>query len=640
MIRSCLNVFFVLLSISFVSTAQPGIISTIAGSGIAGFGGDGGPATAAMTNHPIGIAIDGAGNIFIAEHDNNRVRKISTTGIISTVAGTGVAGFSGDGGPATSAKLYRPYWVCVDPVGNLYIADAFNNRIRKINTSGIISTIAGTGTAGYGGDGGPATAARLSTPTCVKRDNAGNLYFTDNGNKRVRKITASGTISTIAGTGVIGYTGDGGLATGASLNYPSSVCIDASGNVLIADSENNAIRKVNTSGIISTIAGTGVWGFSGDGGPATLAKVNRPNDIIVDSVGNIYFADNLNNRVRKVDLSGVIVTIAGTGFAGFSGDGGPATAAQLNGVNGLFFDATGSLLITDVLNQRIRKIAGTITNNPPNFTKGSTADLDICGIETSLTYPIDTFLSVLDLDVAQTLSLSIVVAPTHGSVAGSYATTSTGGTITPSGFTYSHTLGYIGADMFRVMVTDGIASDTITMNITISNFPLAGLISGTDSVCPSDTVTLYETVSGGNWISDNTAIASVNSLGIVTGITSGSTSIKYTVTNACGTVSATYPFKVRNAADCPVSISNHSDAMLSYIYPNPNNGNCTVRFYSAGEEQAEVNVLNMIGQKVKSYKIVTNKPFDMSLDIPSGVYIIEATSALEKWTKPIFINRN
>ena len=335
--------------------ASTGDISTVAGSTASGFGGDGGTATAARLTSPDDVAVDGSGNLYIADTSNHRIRKVDTSENISTVAGTGTSGFSGDGGAATAAQLSRPRGVAVDGSGNLYIADASNHRIRKVDTSGNISTVAGTGTSGFGGDGGAATEATLNYPRGVALDGAGNLYIADRNNHRIRKVDTSGNISTVAGTGTSGFGGDGGAATAAQLSRPRGVAVDGSGNLYIADDFNYRIRKVDTSGNISTVAGTGTFGFGGDGGAATAATLNAPGGVAVDGSGNLYIADTFNDRIRKVDATtGNISTIAGTGK--FSGDGGAATAATFNSPGGVAVDGSGNLYIADIYNQRIRKV--------------------------------------------------------------------------------------------------------------------------------------------------------------------------------------------------------------------------------------------------------------------------------------------
>jgi uncharacterized protein (TIGR03437 family) len=328
-----------------------GIITTVAGSGTAGGSGDGGPATSASLG-PWGVAVDAAGNLYIADYSNSRIRKVSPSGIISTAAGNGTRGFSGDGGPATGASLNQPSGVAVDAAGNLYIADYYNYRVRKVSSSGIISTVAGNGIKGFSGDGGTATSATLREPEALAVDAAGNLYIADSTNQRIRKVSPSGIISTVAGTGTWAFSADGGPATSASLSFVEGVAVDAAGNLYIDDSDNGRIRKVSPSGIISTVAGTGTWGFSGDGGPATSASLNDPWGVAVDAAGNLYIADARNGRIRKVSPSGIIGTVAGGGSA--LGDGGAATSASLKHPIAVAVDAAGNVYIAD--DNRIRKV--------------------------------------------------------------------------------------------------------------------------------------------------------------------------------------------------------------------------------------------------------------------------------------------
>ena len=350
-------------------TPEGGIITTFAGNGTDGFAGDGGPATAAALNSPVYVASDGAGNIFVSDQGNQRVRRVdAVTGIITTVAGIGTAGFSGDGGPASAASFSSPGGLAVDGAGNLYIADYYNRRIRMVAAgTGIITTIAGTGTSGTAGDGGPATAAQLAGPYALAADAAGNVFIGLLEDARVRRIDAvTGVITTFAGTGTAGFSGDGGLATAAQMDNPYGLALDGSGNLFVADLYNNRVRKVDaTTGIITTVAGSGTSGFSGDGGPATAAALNYPLGLAVDGAGNLFVADYNNQRVRMVAAAtGVITTLAGTGTAGFSGDGSPATAAALNYPYGLALDPAGNLYIADINNSRVRKVgAGSVA--PP-----------------------------------------------------------------------------------------------------------------------------------------------------------------------------------------------------------------------------------------------------------------------------------
>ena len=351
---------FIVAAVASPLAAQSNkIIETFVGKGL--FGGDSGPATSAYLNRPEAVAVDGAGNIYIADTNNHRIRKVdASTGNISTVAGSGTSGFSGDGGAASSARLNFPRGVAVDGDGNLYIVDTSNHRIRKVDaSSGNISTVAGSGTSGFSGDGGAASSAQLNFPRGVAVDGDGNLYVVDTSNHRIRKVDAStGNISTVAGSAMSGFSGDGGAASSAQLNFPRGVAVDGDGNLYVVDTSNHRIRKVDaSSGNISTVAGSGTSGFSGDGGAATSAALNGPKRVAVDSAGNIYIADTANARIRKVNASdGNISTVAGLGTAGFSGDGGAATSAQFRNLSGVAVDSAGNIYIADTGNDRIRKV--------------------------------------------------------------------------------------------------------------------------------------------------------------------------------------------------------------------------------------------------------------------------------------------
>lgn len=338
----------------------PNTILTVAGKGGSFFGGDGGPATSANFINPYGVTVDGYGNTLIADKWNNRIRKVNSNGIIVTVAGVGPVAsngsYGGDGSAATNANLNFPVDVAVDVAGNLFIADSLNNRIRKVDINGIITTVAGTNTFGYSGDGGLAVVAKLRNPSAVTVDGFGNLFIADTDNNRIRKVGASGIITTIAGNGTAGYAGDGGIATAASLNGPHGVALDGNGNCYISDTTNHCIRKVDINGIITTFAGIGTAGYSGDGGMATNANLNQPYGITADAYGQVYFADFNNSRIRGVNASGIISTFAGNGAAGFSGDFSAATNAGLNFPSDICLDASGNLLIADEYNNRIRMV--------------------------------------------------------------------------------------------------------------------------------------------------------------------------------------------------------------------------------------------------------------------------------------------
>jgi hypothetical protein len=374
-------------SVEFIVVPKTGnayIISTMAGNGTQGYSGDGGMAASATENGPKGVAVDKNGNLYIADSGNNCVRKVAPNGIITTVAGTGANGYSGDGGPATSATLSGPVGVAVDAVGNIYIADNGNNAIRKVGPNGIITTVAGTGAPGYAGDGGPATSAQLSRPEGLRVDSAGNLFFADPDNRVVRKVAANGIISTVAGNGKYGNSGDGGPATKAELFGPNGVAVDTVGNIYIVD--DCEVRKVGTNGIITRVAGNGTecgGGAQGDGGPATDAVLFNPLGVDVDAAGNIFIADTDNSRIREVTTDGIINTIVGSvpQGSGYSGDGGLATDAQLNGPTGVTVGPDGKVYIADTDNNVVRLLTPLLSVPPfltitkkhtGNFVQGQT----------------------------------------------------------------------------------------------------------------------------------------------------------------------------------------------------------------------------------------------------------------------------
>jgi sugar lactone lactonase YvrE len=368
LMRLTLGVGMVLLVLGVLTACGGGgsaekapTLKTVAGDGGSQLG-DGGPATNAGLCGPTDVALDAEGNMYISDTGEycsgpggRTVRKVDPDGTITTVAGTGEYGFSGDGGPATKARLDFPNAVAVDREGNLYISDGLNYRIRKVDKSGIITTFAGTGEEVYSGDGGPATSAKLTEPDQMTFDDRGNLYFVDY--TSVRKIDPSGTITTVAGTGQEGFSGDGGPATEAKFEA-NALALDRKGNMYIADTENNRIRKVDRDGIIHTVAGAGKEGYSGDGGPATEAALNLPTGIAVDGEGNLFIACHHNSRIRKVDKDGTITTVAGTGQMGFNREKGPARKVMLNQPWDVYFDDdSGDLYIADSFNSRIRAVS-------------------------------------------------------------------------------------------------------------------------------------------------------------------------------------------------------------------------------------------------------------------------------------------
>ncbi len=515
------HIFITLFILTTALCSKAQIITTIAGNGTQSFSGDGGTATSAELNKPSGTAVDAAGNVYIVDYWNHRIRKINTSGVITTIAGTGTGGFSGDGGPAVSANLWYPYGITIDKSGNIYIADQWNNRIREINTSGIINTIAGSGAIGFGagsysGDGGAATSATLYRPLGIAVDTFGNVFVADHSN-RVRKINTSGLINTIAGNGTPSFSGDGGPAVSASINDPYGLAIDLNGNIYIADVGNDRIREVSTAGIITTIAGTGVAGYSGDGGSATSAQINPYLSVTVDGCSNIYIADYNSYSIRIINTSGIIETFAGNGSVGYSGDGGPATSATLSGPGGISHDATGNIYFTDL--QRVRKV-----NLTP--TTVSIPGINLCaGSNTTLTdaTPGGTWLSS-NPSVA-------TIGSTSGSVFG----------VTDGTTTISYT------------VSSACGSMISTHIITVNPLPVVGPIAGASVAYIGSTITLSDLTSGGVWSSEYSSIATVGSSGIVMPISLGIDTIKYTVTNGCGSMTAVKEISIAAMLPCYVS---------------------------------------------------------------------------------------
>ncbi len=531
-------------------SAYAGIISTIAGNGTSGSGGDGGVATSAQLNFPSGMAMDSSGNLYIADYNNHRIRKVTSGGTINTVVGTGTGGYSGDTGAAASAQINSPNDVVFDSSGNLYIADYFNHCIRKVDTGGIITTVAGTTTGGYSGDNGPATSAQLNSPAGIAIDSSGNLYIADEVNHRIRKITiADGNITTVAGTTTAGYSGDNGAATSAQLNHPFGVAVDSSGNNLyIADRFNHSIRKV-TGGIITTVAGNTTLGYSGDGGAATSAQLNYPLDVAVDSSGNIYIADSDNHRVRKVTTGGIISTVAGDGTLGSGGDGGSATNAQLRVPRNVTLDSSGNLYIADNNNHRIRKVIPA----PTMDVQGNSISI-VSGDTTPVTTDNTNFGST---PVGTPVSKTFTIVNTGDSPLN--LTSSPIVSITGSGFSVT------------TQPTSPVAAFTGTTNLVIQFAPTAaGVSNGTVSIVNDDSLhnpyTFSITATGTN----TAPVANNNSLTVTEDVVGNGT---VTATDANGD-SLTYSL-VTNGSKGNVTITASTGA---YTYTPTLNQNGTDTF--------------------------------------------------------------
>jgi uncharacterized protein (TIGR03437 family) len=361
------------LAIALVCRAQVGVITTVAGDGSLGVSsGDGGPATSAGIGGPAGVALDSAGNLYIADSIHSVIRKVNTAGIISTYAGGGEPTGVGDGGAATQANLFligtqAHTGIAIDKAGNLYIADSGHSRVRKVDTEGIISTVAGNGSSGFSGDGGAATTAQLNIPSGVAVDSAGNLYICDQGNGRIRKVNTAGTISTVVGSGN-GFTlGDGGPATSGQLANPIDVAVDSAGNLYIADAGNDKIRKV-TNGVINSILSEG-FGNCGGPLPAASSDVGMAVSLVLDSAGDLFIADHFSNCIHELDTAGTVVTVAGGG-ANNPGNGLPATMAMLIQPAGVALDSAGNLYIADNGLGRVQKVTRMAAVTPPVINSG------------------------------------------------------------------------------------------------------------------------------------------------------------------------------------------------------------------------------------------------------------------------------
>jgi sugar lactone lactonase YvrE len=380
---------------------------------------------------PSAIVFDAAGNLYFAETANHVIRKVDITGQITTIAGTGTQGFSGDAGPATSATLDSPQGLVLDAKNNLYLADTHNHRIRRLNlTTGILTTIAGTGSPGFSGEGGPATSAELNLPTALALDAANNLYLADTGNHRIRRIDAvTGITTTIAGTGTQGFSGDNALATNATIDSPTGLALDAANNLYLADTHNHRIRRIDAAtGIITTIAGTGAQGFTGDNATATTSTLALPHGITLDAAGNLYLADTANHRIRRIDaVTGIITTVAGDGTQAFAGDGAPAISASLDTPRSTAISPTTLLTLADSGNQRIRQLTaapapttiiqtiaglglaapGALTLSAPSTIPYGTGQLTATLISTA---PISGAVTVLDTITSTTLGTANLIA--------------------------------------------------------------------------------------------------------------------------------------------------------------------------------------------------------------------------------------
>jgi uncharacterized protein (TIGR03437 family) len=432
-------------------------ITTVAGTGMSGDTGDGGPATSAQLNGPRGVTEDIFGNLYIAEYYGQRVRKVTPQGAITTLAGNGVPGYSGDGGLATHAELNGPYRVTVDLAGNVYIPDSGNSVVRKVSPDGLITTVAGNGFSGNAGDGGLAINAMLNYPEAVAFDSAGNYYIADEGANVVRFVDTRGMIQTAAGIGIAGYTGDGGPAAAAMLDGPVGVQVNAAGDLFISDQGNNVIRKV-TSGIIHTVAGTGAFGFFGDGGQAVDAEFAYPASVGLDAAGNLYIPDVNNNRIRVLLTDGTITSVAGDGVEGYSGDHGAALSAAISVPRSVSVAPNGNVYIGDFGNNRVRLLTPVLPPNTPVIANGGVVSASDFGQIPSLSPG-----SWIEIYGS---SLSTTTRAWQGSdFQGNHAPTSLEGTkVTING--QDAFIDYISSGQINVQVPSGLASGVQLLKVT------------------------------------------------------------------------------------------------------------------------------------------------------------------------------
>lgn len=613
-------IFTVAISCAFASNAQ--IINTIAGNGTSGMAGDGGPATAAQLSQPDGVYLSPSGDKFICDAGAHSIRKISTTGIITTIAGNGTAGFSGDGGPATAALLNRPFDITEDASGNLYFTDNINYCVRKIDVAGVITTIAGNGVNAYTGDGGPATAASLSKTAGIVLDGAGNIYIGDQFNHVIRKVNTAGIITTIAGTGTAAFSGDGGPATAAALSYPNYLIFNSAGELIITDNGNHRVRKLNlSSGIISTIVGNGVPTFGGDGGPATSASLRYPGGVAYDGAGNMYIADNVNSRIRKVTPGGIISTVVGNGIAGYSGDGGPATAAQINTTVDIAISSSGDYFFADLANHRVRGVPASLVNvnNPPIFTDTSHM-LMACENTEMITVP---SLEASDIDTGQTETYSLLMAPSHGAVYGlPFSTTSTGGVFSPAMISYTPAAMYYGADSFSVGVSDGVLTDTQLFHVTVlPNNP--GTIAGADTLCIGDTATMSNYIDGGIWTTGALSLSTISASGFFTAIAAGTDTVFYNLPNLCNAGITSHIVTILSAEACAkLDVTDQLSIEKISVYPNPNHGVFTIKGLNVVTGGRTATITDLAGRKVAEYLLGSSREVRITTELSKGMYLV------------------
>jgi PKD repeat protein len=667
-----LYLFTFCILIAFYSQGQ-NIINTMAGTGAAMYTGDGGPATAATINNPIGVAADDAGNLYISDVFNHVIRKVNVNGTITTIAGNGTQGYSGDNGQALLASLNWPVDVVLDNQNNLYICDYMGQAIRKLNmTTGIITTVAGTGVGGYNGDNIQATLSNVNFPTELALDGTfSNLYFTDQANDRIRKVNlTTGVIYTVAGTGVAVNSGDGGLATAASINHPYGIAIDPSGNIFFSAYSNNSVRKIDAvTGNISNFAGNGSGVSSGDGGPATLAGFSFTEGICSDSVGNIYIAELSGAHIRKVDVvTGIVSTIAGNGQTTYSGDGGDPLLASMWPC--AVEVRKGKVYIAD-LNNRIRVIRNAapsfyvtpVTQSTVFCYGDSTGSVTVQGLNGGLPYqykigngpyqnsgtfsglPAGTYIitakdsngatTTVTITITQQPPISVTTIPTgtinlcQTGLDSIYIAVQNNGVTFDCEWTDGTQGTYIYLSepgTYNVTCHDGFGCPATSADIIITNtgLPVANF---TYSQIDNYHVNFTSTSSNANsyqWsFSSGDTSTNQNPTGI-NYIVEGTYSATLIVNNNCGTDTITLPVIVDK-----LSGVNENNALSTFnLYPNPANGSATIKLEATKPIKAQLTILTVDGRLVYTEDIAFNATYAKTIDlagVAAGVYIINLT---------------
>ena len=653
LIKICFSVVF--CAASAFTNGQT--INTFAGTGFMGNTGNGGPATAATLGNPTDVAVDGGGNVYIADYEYGTVRVVNASGNISIAAGGGTS-YPTNGAPATSVFFESPVAIACDASGNLYITDQELGMIYKVNTSGILNIVAGNGGFGFLGDGGPATAASFYYPGSLAVDGSGNLYIADQDDFRVRIVNTSGIINTFAGNGLTGGSSNGVPATSAAIGYVTGLAVDNSGNVYIAEPENSRVQVVNTSGIINNFAGNGTAGFSGDGSSATAAELYNPTFLSTDAAGNVFISEPSDFRIRGVDHNGVIHTVAGTGVAGSSGDGGPATAATLDYPGGIANDNMGNCYVAEEEGSKVRVFQSFI--GPGNLCIGSTYNMDLSisggtwsssnpsiasvsatGVVSALRWGTDTIIysfasgalkAVVTVDTTWAGNLTGRAILCYNGIDTLFTEVAGGTWSSVNGLVYFTGDGVFqplnsGLDVVQYTVNNSCGTYMASFPINIVPLPPSGAISGSDSICVDHTVPYSESVAGGVWSVIGSGI-SVTSSGEVTVSAVGIDAVVYTVTNMCGTQTVYYPIAVLATPDChfinAVAVVTPKQEDFS-VSPNPSNGKFVLNLVSDNDLKVTYTLTNTIGAVISTITGETNHEIEINSGIVPGIYYVSAT---------------